>query len=101
MDRVERASAFRLLPKDRALEVFEDLDVPLQHELIDELRGAATAEIFIALDPDDRAPMWEELPAGNVAQLLSALSRHERELPTELVRHPARSIGRPGKRQAA
>src|SRR5690625_7605195 len=34
MDRVERASAFRLLPKDRALDVFEDLDVPLQHEQI-------------------------------------------------------------------
>ncbi len=94
MDRVERASAFRLLPKDRALEVFEDLDVPLQHELIEELRGAATAEIFIALHPDDRASMLEELPAGIVAQLLSGLSRHERDMTTDLLGYPERSIGR-------
>src|SRR5690625_2052697 len=94
MDRVERASALRLLPKDRALAVFEDLDVPPQHALLDELRSAATAEILIALDPDDRATMLEELPAGIVAQLLSGLSRHERDMTTDLLGYPSRSIGR-------
>src|SRR5690625_3454619 len=94
MDRVERASAFRVLPKVRALDVFEDLDVPLQHELIEDLRGAATAEIFTHLDPDDRASMLEELPAGIVSQLLSGLSRHERDMTTDLLGYPVRSIGR-------
>src|SRR5690625_3454465 len=94
VDRVERASAVRLLPKDRALDVFEDLDVPLQHELIEDLRGAATAEIFTHLDPDDRASMLEELPAGIVSQLLSGLSRHERDMTTDLLGYPVRSIGR-------
>src|SRR5690625_5697051 len=39
MDRVERASAFRLLPKDRALDVFEDLDVPRSEEHTSELQS--------------------------------------------------------------
>src|SRR5690625_7270526 len=70
MDRVERASAFRLLPKDRALDVFEDLDVPLQHELIEELRGAATAEIIIALVQDERSTLLVALHYGIIAHLI-------------------------------
>lgn len=94
MDRVNRASAFRVLPKDRALAVFEDLDAPLQHELIDAMRKTRTAEIFAQLDPDDRASMLEELPAGVVTQLLQGLSEHERDMTTDLLGYPQRSAGR-------
>ncbi|MEK8229056.1 hypothetical protein NKG05_28510 [Oerskovia sp. M15] len=68
-----RAVAFRLLPKGRAVEVFEDLDPAIQAELVEALRADSTAEIFAALDPDDRASLLDELPAGVAARLLEGL----------------------------
>jgi magnesium transporter len=88
-----RAVAFRLLRKDRAVEVFEDLDPALQVELVDALAGEAAA-IFDALDPDDRAALLDELPAGVARRLLSGLSAAERAATTALLGHPEESAGR-------
>jgi magnesium transporter len=88
-----RAVAFRLLRKDRAVEVFEDLDPALQVELVDALAGEA-AGIFDALDPDDRAALLDELPAGVARRLLSGLSAAERAATTALLGHPEESAGR-------
>ncbi|MHA7132967.1 magnesium transporter [Oerskovia turbata] len=89
-----RAVAFRLLPKGRAVEVFEDLDPAIQAELVEALRAEATAEIFAALDPDDRASLLDELPAGVAARLLDGLGPDERALTTALLGYPEDSAGR-------
>lgn len=89
-----RAVAFRLLPKGRAVEVFEDLDPSIQAELVEALRSEATAEIFAALDPDDRASLLDELPAGVAARLLGGLGPDERALTTALLGYPEDSAGR-------
>lgn len=94
MDRDDRAAAFRVLPKDRALAVFEDLDYALQRELLDAMRRVTTIELFSELDPDDRAGLLEELPAGVVARLLSGLTEHDRAMTTDLLGYPPRSAGR-------
>src|SRR5690606_30955500 len=60
----QRAIAFRLLPKGRALEVFESFPPSLRGELVQGLRDAEVAEIFAALEPDDRAWLLDELPAS-------------------------------------
>ena len=46
LDGRRRAVAYRLLPKDHALRVFEDLSPNLQGELIGDLRDAEVAQIF-------------------------------------------------------
>src|SRR5690606_39132273 len=94
LDAFARAVAFRALPKDLALETFEDLDPPLQRELVDELRDEAVTELIADLDPDDRAGLLEELPAGVAAKVLSGLSPHERSMTTTLLGYPPGSIGR-------
>ena len=94
LDAVSRAVAFRALPKDLALEVFEDLDPSLQSELIDGLRDDAVAELFAGLDPDDRAGLLDELPAGVATRLLSGLDPVERRMTTALLGYPPRSVGR-------
>ncbi|PKQ25773.1 MAG: magnesium transporter [Actinobacteria bacterium HGW-Actinobacteria-4] len=93
-DSTDRALAFRVLSKDLALEVFEDLDPALQRELLEAMRDDATAELFEGLDPDDRAQLLEEMPAAVVARLLSGLSAHERSLTTTLMGYPPKSVGR-------
>lgn len=94
MDRVDRATAFRILDKDRALAVFEDLDPPLQRELLDALADSATAELFSALDPDDRAELLPELPAIVVSRLLSGLPPADRAATEGLLGYPPKSAGR-------
>ena len=97
MDRLraqERAVAFRLLAKDRALEVFERLDPASQGELIQVLRDDETVAAFEAMDPDDRVSLIDELPAGVAARLMSGLSRKERALTTVVLGYSKGSIGR-------
>lgn len=94
MDAFSRAVAYRALPKDQAMAAFEDLDPPLQRELIDELRGEGVAELVAELDPDDRAGLFDELPAGVAAKLLAGLDERERSMTTALLGYPADSTGR-------
>ncbi|WP_407320350.1 magnesium transporter [Isoptericola halotolerans] len=94
LDRSDRAVAFRLLSKGRAVDVLEDLDPSLQREIVEGLREDATQELFGALDPDDRAPLLDELPAGVASQLLHGLSPHERLKTIALLGYPEDSAGR-------
>jgi magnesium transporter len=94
LDGTQRAVAFRLLPKDLALSVFEALDAPAQSELLAELRDEPVRELFAELDPDDRVEVLDELPAKVVRKLLADLSPHERRITNELLGYPAEAVGR-------
>lgn len=89
-----RALLFRLLPKERALAVFEALDNGLAGELLGGLRDERVGQLFEDLDPDDRVGLLDELPANVAKKLLQGLSRRERELTATLLGYPPRSVGR-------
>lgn len=89
-----RAVPFRLLAKDRALEVFELLDPSVQQELLDGLRDANVRQLFEEMDPDDRARLTEEMPAMVARRLLAGLSPNERRLTATLLGYPEDSAGR-------
>lgn len=59
----QRAVVYRLLPKQRALDVFEGLEPALQGELVAALQDSEVAVLFAQLDPDDRVWLLDELPA--------------------------------------
>ncbi len=90
----ERAVAFRLLAKDRALEVFELLDPFHQQELLEGLREDSVRQLFAEMDPDDRARLVDEMPAGVAKRLLGGLSMRERALTATLLGYPENSAGR-------
>jgi magnesium transporter len=90
----ERAVAFRLLAKDRALEVFELLDPFHQQELLEGLRDDSVRQLFAEMDPDDRARLVDEMPAGVAKRLLAGLSARERALTATLLGYPDNSAGR-------
>lgn len=94
LDRRRRAVAFRLLAKDRALAVFEDLSPLLQSDLLHALQDAEVAAIFAELDPDDRVWLLDELPAGLASRLLRDLPPAERRLTAGVLGYPKGSIGR-------
>jgi magnesium transporter len=94
LPREQRAVPFRLLARDRALEVFELLDPSVQQELLEGLRDANVRQLFEDLDPDDRARLTEEMPAKVARRLLAGLSPNERRLTATLLGYPEDSAGR-------
>ena len=70
-----QAIAFRLLSKDEAISVYEYLDTATQQSLLSLLRsGEMRIEVMEEMSPDDRARLFEELPAKVVQQLLTSQS---------------------------
>ena len=90
----QRAIVFRLLSKDRALEVFEALQPSLQSDLLHGLQDSDVARLFAELDPDDRAWLVEEVPAALATRLLRGLPEADRLLTAALLGYPQGSAGR-------
>lgn len=88
------AIVYRLLPKQRALEVFEALEPELQGELVRGLQDAEVATLFAEMDPDDRVWLLDELPASVAPRLLRGLPPRERDLTAAVLGYPLDSIGR-------
>lgn len=94
LDSVESALVWRLLNRDRALEVFEELDTTEQQDLLNGMRGEAFRSLLESMDPDDRARMLGEAPAGFVHRVLQGLSAKERAMTASLLGYPEDSVGR-------
>ncbi|GAA1906247.1 magnesium transporter [Streptomyces sodiiphilus] len=94
MDEVNSVVAFRLLDKDRAIEVFEELDPVDQQQILQGLRDQTFRDLVEAMDPDDRARMLKEAPAKVAKRVLAGLSPHERQMTAALLGYPEGSLGR-------
>lgn len=94
LDAVQSALVWRLLARERALEVFEELDATAQQSLLEGMRDTAFRDILEAMDPDDRARMLGEAPAVFVHRVLQGLSPKERAMTASLLGYPEDSVGR-------
>ena len=94
LDSVQSALVWRLLNRDRALEVFEELDTREQQELLNGMRDQAFRDVLELMDPDDRARMLGEAPAVFVHRVLQGLSPKERAMTASLLGFPEGSVGR-------
>ncbi|GAB3118255.1 magnesium transporter [Streptomyces calidiresistens] len=94
MDAVNSVVSFRLLDKDRALEVFEELDPVDQQQILEGLRDQPFRDLVEGMDPDDRARMLGEVPAKVARRVLAGLSAHERQMTAALLGYPEGSVGR-------
>lgn len=88
------ALAFRMLAKDDALEVFEELEPPDQQRLLEGMRGPRFVDIVEGMDPDDRARMLREAPAKVAKRVLAGLSAEEHQMTAALLGYPDDSAGR-------
>lgn len=85
---------FRLLDKDHALAVFEELDPVDQHKILSGLRDRAFHELVEAMDPDDRARLLGEAPAKFAQRVLAGLSYNERSMTARLLGYDEGTVGR-------
>ncbi|MEU3308231.1 magnesium transporter [Nocardiopsis sp. NPDC055551] len=85
---------FRLLDKDRELEVFEELDSSQQQNILLGLRGTDFHDLLEEMEPDDRARLIGEAPAKIATRALAGLSPSERRMTAALLGYPEDSVGR-------
>ncbi|MPY77934.1 MAG: magnesium transporter [Actinophytocola sp.] len=85
---------FRLLDKDHALAVFEELDPVDQQKVLSGLRDKAFYELVEAMDPDDRARLLGEAPAKFTQRVLAGLSQEQRSLTARLLGYEDGTVGR-------
>jgi magnesium transporter len=90
----EQAIVFRLLSKDDALSLFENLDTDFQRNLLLSFTNERTIELINELSPDDRVRLLEELPASVAKKLIDALSPEERSSTNLLMGYAPQTAGR-------
>lgn len=89
-----QAIAFRLLNKSHAIDVFEYLPPEVQQDLIHSLHDVQVVQIVEAMSPDDRAELFDELPAKVVKRLLRELSSEQRQATATILGYPEGTAGR-------
>jgi magnesium transporter len=92
-DNGERIKVFRLLPKDIAADVFPNLDLDIQQEIIVSLLAKEAADILDNLYSDDAVDLLEEMPANVVTKLLANTNKETRMGINFLLKYPVNSAG--------
>jgi magnesium transporter len=86
--------AFRVLPKDLAVDVFDQMDGALQNRLLESFSDRAAKAVLEAMPPDDRAELLDEVPAMVARRLLRILSPEERRVTLQLLGYEEGTAGR-------
>ena len=89
----ELALAFRLIPKDKAAEVFSNMDTSIQTYLVTMFTEKELKELLDDLYMDDTVDMLEELPANLVKRILATVSASDRSMINQLLNYPEDSAG--------
>lgn len=84
---------FRTLPKDISVEVFANLDVDDQVEIINTITDPEIEHIISELDFDDMIDVLEELPANLVDKILSKTPKAERRQINTFLKYKENSAG--------
>ena len=93
LDDKEIAIVFRLVPKDKAAEVFSNMNSSMQSTLVEIFSEKELKELLDDLYMDDTVDLLEELPANLVNRILDAVSVSDRALINQLLDYPEDSAG--------
>ncbi|MBR0040477.1 MAG: magnesium transporter [Oscillospiraceae bacterium] len=84
---------FRLLSKERAAEVFANLETPEQERIINSITDSELAGIVEELYVDDAVDIMEELPANVVKRVMRTATPQTRNLINQYLHYPENSAG--------
>lgn len=89
----EMAVAFRLIPKDKAADVFSNMSNTLQSYFVEIFTEKELRELLEDLYMDDTVDLLEELPANLVTRILDVVDSDKRNLINQLLKFPEDSAG--------
>ena len=86
-------AVFRLLKKDTAADVFVELDVELQEEIVKAMTDRELSRIIEDLFVDDAVDMLEEMPANVVKRIMKNASPETRQMINKFLNYSEDSAG--------
>lgn len=87
------AKCFRLIPKDKAVEVFSEFDVIVATNLLRELSEGETVSLIDEMYADDATDILEEMPANIVDKILKNCSDDTRKDINKLLKYEDGTAG--------
>ena len=84
---------YRLLSKEKAAEVFAELDSDVQEKLINVFTDKELKSVMDDLFMDDTVDLIEEMPSNVVKRILRNISSTDRKVINELLKYPEDSAG--------
>lgn len=89
----ELVLAFRLIPKDKAADVFAEMSGQMQAQLVAVFTERELRDILDDLYMDDTVDLLEDMPANLVIRILENVSREKRDQINILLNYPEDSAG--------
>lgn len=89
-----QAILFRLLEKELAIEVFEELESFVQQSLLEGMSVSQVKELLHEMSSDDRANLFDEMPAKVVQKFLGQISIKDRQETLSILGYNPDSAGR-------
>ena len=87
------AIAFRLLSKKKAAQVFSNMDIKTQSQLVELFSEKELESLIENQYMDDLVDLIEELPANLVTRLLKHVDENQRQVINQLLSYPKDSAG--------
>lgn len=84
---------YRLLSKEKAAEVFAELDSDIQEKLLNALTDKELKNVIDELFMDDTVDLIEEMPSNVVKRILKNIDKTDRKVVNELLNYPEDSAG--------
>ena len=84
---------YRLLSKEKAAEVFAELDSDIQEKLINVFNDKELKSVINDLFMDDTVDLIEEMPSNVVKRILNNIKTSDRKIINELLKYPEDSAG--------
>ena len=89
----ERVAIFRLSARQKATQIFEELESAQQAALVGSLQRRDAQELLSDLDPSATGRMMRDLPAPLVRQLNTIMKKGGQECVQQYLQHPPESVG--------
>lgn len=93
MDGQVAVKVFRMLPKDKAAEVFAYLSSDVQQKIVEGIADQEISGIIDELFLDDAVDFIEEMPANVVRRVLAAVPKNKRDIINHFLKYPEDSAG--------
>lgn len=89
----ERLVIFRLYPRDKALQLFEELEPEEQAEILAGVQDPAVERLIAEIDPAQAGRLLRQLPRPLVNKLTSIMRKSARECAQRFSEYPAGTVG--------
>lgn len=89
----ERVAIFRLCTRQKATQLFEELDAPEQAALLNGLQRQDAQDLLSDLDPAATSRMMRDLPAPMVRQFAAIMKKGGSECVQQYLQYPDKSVG--------